>query len=190
MVKDFNAKEFPNFLSQEEILKILDFAKMTKRWNIGGHPFWTGRVINASDIFYENHDIAKLLFNIKERIVEKIKIAYGINEIYPDLLQITRWFDGMEQPPHSDDMMNTDYHENHQHRSYGVVIYLNNDFDGGKTFYPQHNIEIYPEPGKMAVHPATIDHMHGVTKIEGGTRYTLTTFLTFDKTKSMPDMSR
>jgi len=189
MVEDIKAKEFSNFLSKQEVLDILNFAKNTNLWGDAGDGFWDGRVINASAVSKKNSDLGNSLGKIKQRILDTVKNEYGIQqEIYLDLLQITRWFPGMEQPPHSDNMENTMHSQFHKHREYGTVIYLNNDFTGGATFYPQHNFYINPEPGKLAIHPASTDHMHGVTKIEGSIRYTLTSFLTFDKTKKMQEL--
>ena len=183
-----NAKEFSNFLSKEEVSDILSFAKNTDLWGSPGEGFWDGRVINAYNINQKSTALGIVLKNTKEKILKIAKEAYSINEdIYADLLQLTRWFPGMEQPPHSDNMENTSHSEFHKHREYGIVIYLNDDFKGGNTFYPQHNFYINPEPGKLAIHPASTDHMHGVTKIEGNIRYTLTSFLTFDKARAMLD---
>lgn len=188
MVEEIKAKEFPNFLTKEETLNILNFAKDTDLWGDVGNGFWDGRVINAVTINKNIPDLGFFLNNVKERILKTAKESYGIEtEIYSDILALTRWFPGMEQTPHSDNMENTPDHHNHQHREYGIVIYLNNDFEGGITFYPQHNFSVTPEPGKLAIHPATTDHMHGVTKIEGAIRYTLTSFLTFDKSRKMQD---
>ena len=179
-----NAKEFKNFLSYEEVVSILKFAKNTDLWENSSHGFWDKRLISA--LVIEDKDIRNAMYSIKDRVIETVKLAYDIKtDIYPDLFQITRWFPGMEQPPHSDDMKNTEYSDQNKHREYGVVIYLNDNFSGGRTFYPQYDFEIIPEPGKMAVHPANTDHMHGVTKIEESVRYTLTTFLTFDKNKKV-----
>lgn len=190
MVNEINAKEFKNFLSKQEVDTILNFARNNSLWATGGHEFWDGRIINASTIYHNNPELGKMLFLIKDRILETVREAYGLKqEIYSDILQVTRWFVGMEQPPHSDNMENTSHSEFHKHREFGIVIYLNDDFEGGRTFYPQHNFEIVPSPGKMAVHPATTDHMHGVTKIEKEIRYTLTSFLTFDKTKELPNFT-
>lgn len=187
MVNPNNAKEFIGFLTQEENESILNFAKNNSLWKPRGDGFWDGRTLNTFEIFFEDEQVGRMLYDIKDRILKTIKKSYKItDEIYCDLLQVTRWFSGMEQPPHSDNMQGTEHASVHQHRSYGVVIYLNNDFEGGETFYPQHNFQIMPEPKKMAVHPASTDHMHGVTKIAGNTRYTITTFITFDKNKSMP----
>jgi hypothetical protein len=180
----FNAKEFKNFLSNEEITSISKFAKNADSWENSPSGFWDKRLISA--LVIEDKNIRDTMYMIKSRVIETVKAAYDIKtDIYPDLFQITRWFPGMEQPPHSDDMKNTEHSDQNKHREYGVVIYLNDDFSGGRTFYPQYDFEIIPEPGKMAVHPATTDHMHGVTKIEDSIRYTLTTFLTFDESKKV-----
>jgi hypothetical protein len=173
----FNAKEFKNFLSTEEVFSILKFAKNTDSWVNAENEFWDGRVLDDSIV--EDKAVQETLYKIKSRTAETIKKTYGLTtEIYSDLFQITRWFPGMEQPPHSDDMENTEYSEQNKHREYGAIIYLNDDFVGGRTFYPQHNFEIIPEPGKMAVHPGTTDHMHGVTRIENQIRYTIASFWT------------
>jgi hypothetical protein len=186
MVEEINAKEFVNFLIEQETSGLLGFAKDNSFWGPIGDGYWDGRVVHAAIINKNNPVLGNYLKNIKERILKTIKDFYNIeNEIYLDILAITRWFPGMEQTPHSDNMENTEDAYIHQHRQYGIVIYLNNDFEGGQTFYPQHNFYINPQPGKLAVHPASTDHMHGVTKIEGNTRYTLTGFITFDKTKQM-----
>jgi hypothetical protein len=180
------AKEFFNFLTKKETEDILSFARNTDLWSRIPESFWDGRVVGAHSIYLKNPELGKTLDIIKHRIVDTVQDSYQLDQkLYPDLLNITRWFPGMEQSPHSDNMENTNDHQIHRHREYGIVIYLNDDFSGGKTFYPQYNFEIAPEPGKMAVHPASTDHMHGVTKIENAVRYTLTSFLTFDKTKEL-----
>jgi hypothetical protein len=81
-------------------------------------------------------------------------------------------------------MIDTIDHITHKHREYGSIVYLNNNFSGGETFYPQHNISIVPKPGMLAIHPADSNHMHGVSEIKDGIRYTIASFWTFDKERS------
>lgn len=179
-------KTYNNFMSKDEIKYILDFAKGIEQWEDGGGMgFWSNRSLNAITI-YNQHDkmVGKFLYNLRERVKSAIQEMYILDKpIYPDLFQIVRWFPGMEQPPHADDMTNSDqdgldwYH----HRHFGSIIYLNNDYSGGHTYYPQYDIEIKPEPGTLAVHPGDPDHLHGVTKIEDDIRYTIASFWTFDK---------
>jgi hypothetical protein len=119
-----------------------------------------------------------------ESVKDFITKEYNLEEdIIPDIVSLCRWFPGMEQPPHADDMTNSDV-KGFEHRVFGAIIYLNDNYEGGKTFYPGHGIEITPKAGLLAVHPGDPEHLHGVTKIEGTVRYTIASFWTYDTTKS------
>lgn len=185
----FNAKIQDNFLTQEEIDTLLEFAINKEKWEDGGSDFWNNRSLNAPVLMKssskKDNEIGKMLYRIADRMGYLLKTLYNEKEIYCDTFQIVRWFEGQEQPPHCDDMKNHDNTDEvfkpYHHRDYGAIVYLNNDYVGGKTFYPQHDQEITPEPGKLAIHPGGVDHMHGVTKISGGMRFTLASFWTRDK---------
>jgi hypothetical protein len=183
MVDSFSAIEVNNFLSQYEIDTILEFVKNTNVWEKTDSEFWNNRSITARNVYNSgNVEIGKMLYDIRERMSSVIVEKYNIDAIYPDLFQIIRWFDGMEQQPHADDMKNAGPgHEWFHHRDFGAIIYLNEDYSGGKTYYPQHNIEITPQSGKLAVHPGDSNHIHGVTKISDGIRYTIASFWTKDR---------
>jgi 2OG-Fe(II) oxygenase superfamily len=71
--------------------------------------------------------------------------------------------------PHSDD-------EGGKEIKYGIVIYLNDDFDGGRINYVNLNFNYTPKAGSMVIHPANEDYKHFVEKVKSGTRYTLTSF--------------
>jgi hypothetical protein len=91
-----------------------------------------------------NANAANIMINAKDSCSEKIKNFYNIKDpIYADLIQIVRWFPGMEQPPHADDMTNTDV-KGFEERAFGSIIYLNDNYSGGHTFYPNFNFEIIP----------------------------------------------
>lgn len=182
----FDAKTVENFVSQEEINKILTLVKGIEPWENGGGEFWDNRSLNAINI-YLNHDkeVGRLLYDIRARLSEKIKELYNLDEAYPDLFQVVRWFPGMYQPPHADDMTDAvdetrSELEWFNHRHYGAIIYLNDDYTGGKTFYPNHDVAITPKAGMLAVHPGDPNHLHGVTEIQGAMRYTLASFWTKD----------
>ena len=90
-------------------------------------------------------------------------------------------FPETEQPAHADDMTNYEGMEWFHHRHYGAILYLNDDYKGGHTFYPQHNFEIIPKAGTLALHPGDTNHLHGVTKIKNSKRYTIASFWTREK---------
>jgi hypothetical protein len=179
----FKAQTVNNLLSDEECKIILDFAKSTEGWTSGGSDFWSDRVMNDIDI-YKNYDkeVGAIIHGAREKIKNKIVEIYSLDyNIYPDIMQLVRWFPGLEQPPHWDDMSKTEVHKSFQHRIFGAIVYLNDDYYGGQTFYPNYNIYIKPRPGMLAVHPGDINHIHGVTKVEKSNRYTLASFWTSDK---------
>jgi len=179
----FNAITKDNFISKEDCQYLIDIAIASDLWEGAGHEFWNNRIINYHNIFQYDKKAAEIMLDANIRCSNVIKNNYAIPEIYSDTLQICRWFPGMEQPPHCDDMTDTNV-VGLEHREFGSIIYLNEGYEGGQTYYPNYNISITPQAGKLAVHPGDPDHLHGVTKIEGGMRYTIASFWTLDKNKS------
>jgi hypothetical protein len=175
----FSAKTFEEFLTVEECDILLNYAINTKEWENGGSDFWDNRVLRPTSFLKDSKEL--LLFqNIHSRIADLIKKEYALEKVNSDEMSIVRWFPEMEQPPHCDDMSNTDI-QGFSHRNFGVIIYLNDDYDGGETFYPQYNFYIKPVKGKIAIHPGDSDHLHGVTKIKNSIRYTIASFWSKDK---------
>ena len=181
----FNPKVIKNFLTQEECLYLINSVKDVEPWQGGGGDFWESRVLNAITIYKDIDKAAgELLYNVRDRIAESIRQEYSIDDkVYPDLCQIVRWFPGQEQHPHADDMKNIKEEENDwfHHRDYGSVIYLNDEYIGGETYYPTNNFNVTPETGTLLVHPGNEEHLHGVKKIKNSVRYTIASFWTLDK---------
>lgn len=175
----FNAKISENFLNKQECEMLIDYANKSNRWTGGGSDFWADRVFPPA--LFDKDSVELVLFkNIYKRIQDFIKKEYNLEKIEADEMSIVRWFPGTEQPPHCDDMSNTDI-QGFSHRNFGVIVYLNDDYQGGQTYYPQHSFYVEPKQGKIAVHPGDSDHLHGVTKIEKNIRYTIASFWSKDK---------
>jgi hypothetical protein len=184
---NFNAKIIDDFLSEKECQDIVSFVKTIEPWEQDdpGVEIWNNRILTDYTVLtVHSEEVGKKLYEIKNRIATKIKELYEVEEIYADLLSVSRWFPGMDQSPHADDMSNVPEEKNEwfNHRDFGSVIYLNTDYSGGNTYYPDHGIEVVPKVGTLVLHPASPDHLHGVTKIEDGMRYTISSFWTSDKT--------
>lgn len=174
----FDAVIINNFISKEDCDTFIDFAKKYQNWGDGGGDFWKSRVIHISD---SNNDYIKnKCFEIRDRIRKVILENYSVSEIYEDTFQIVKWEDGYAQGAHADGSEPDGSDNGCSWRDFGVIIYLNDDFDGGKTFYKNYNIEVGPKSGTLVIHPADINHLHGVTKIVGNTRYTMPSFWTQD----------
>lgn len=182
----FKAKVIPEFLSVEDCRYIVDLVKDVEPWQGAGNEFWDNRALNIPHIRTTiDSKIADIVADAIVRLKQSIINEYDLEqEVYPDIAQVIRWFPGMEQPPHADDMTNTE-HKGLEHRVFGSIIYLNDDYSGGHTYYPQHNFEVVPQVGALAIHPGDPEHLHGVTKIIDSTRYTIASFWTYDKDKDV-----
>jgi hypothetical protein len=180
----FNAKTFSGFIPLDKCQYLIKAAIRSEAWESGGSEFWDNRVINYSRLREFDYVAADIMLEANVRCKAAIREAYELDQdVYSDTLQVIRWFEGMSQTPHADDMSNTDI-KGFDHRVFGSIIYLNDDYAGGHTYYPNFDIEVTPEAGKLAVHPGDPEHLHGVTAIESGMRYTIASFWTFDKAKA------
>jgi hypothetical protein len=181
----FNAKTKGEFISQDEVKYVIDQVTKAEYWERSNIEFWDNRVMNIGTSYSIDKELGDFLKTTAFRIKDFIQKEYMLlDEVYPDVMTINRWFPGMEQPPHADDMTNTEV-KGLEGRVFGSIIYLNTDYEGGKTYYPDYKIEITPEVGKLAVHPGNVEHLHGVTKVEGNTRYTLSSFWIYDEERSI-----
>lgn len=180
----FNAKTIEDFLSKDMCLLVIDSAIKSDLWENAGSSFWDNRAINYYKIKEYNKEIAAIILDANNRCRDFIIKEYNLNRpIYSDTLQIIRWFPGLSQPPHADDMTNTEI-AGFDHRVFGSILYLNDDYSGGHTYYPNFNYDITPKTGKLAVHPGDPEHLHGVTEIKDSVRYTIASFWTFDRSRA------
>ena len=60
------------------------------------------------------------------------------------------------------------------HRLFAFMTYLNDDFEGGKTTFVHHNMDINPIMGKTLIWPAEWTHAHKGNIVKSGTKYIAT----------------
>ncbi len=65
----------------------------------------------------------------------------------------------------------------HDSSSYTLNILLNDDFEGGGTYFIKENITINGEIGSATLHPGGITHYHEGLRITSGIRYVLIAFI-------------
>lgn len=82
--------------------------------------------------------------------------------------RITRTPEGKKIYGHTDNVGNS--------RSIkGVILYLNDDFEGGELYYKDIDLTYKPRAGSVIIHNA--DYYHEVLPVTSGTRYSATTFV-------------
>ena len=68
----------------------------------------------------------------------------------------------------------------HDASDYTFVLTLNNEFEGGGTWFPRQKVLLKNEVGHVALHP-TITHRHGARSVTEGIRYVLISFCSLGK---------
>jgi hypothetical protein len=168
-----------NFLTEEEIADLLRSSRTLTTWDTGAQGYWHSRIAHANEL--EDSGIRDRLVAIRKRVRAEIVGAYGLTRpLFADTLQIVRWPEGYEQQPHADSENPGGVEHPYSWRSYASLIYLNNDFEGGRIYFPNQRLTPAIKPGMLVFFPGTLEYLHGVSKIITGERFTVASFWTFD----------
>lgn len=62
-------------------------------------------------------------------------------------------------------------------RMLAFLYYLNEDFCGGETIFPEHDLSIKPKTGSLIMFPPTWQYPHIGSKVENGKKYIMSTYL-------------
>lgn len=171
-----------NFLTQEELGFCLSMYPVISNNEIipGRLPeYWKGRYCDISDILEvtKDKDIYRKLFKIIKKV--KLELENSFPEakgFQADSFQFANWEPETFQTVHSDNINVDGTPSLTPWRMFSCVIYLNDDFEGGKTFFPNFNYEIDPVAGRIAMFSCDLEHRHGVSEISVSNRKTLISF--------------
>lgn len=173
---------YDNFITDDEKNVLLDYAKASAESQWIEVKYKNEELLKKSPERYRRYlqyvkdwDKTTLMIN-DHNIIEQIKarcqeIIGNDLLITDDIYRIKRLTDKRSISPHFDDSQNFSL-------ALGIVIYLNDDFEGGEIYYPNQELSYKPKPKSMIIHPATEEYTHGVSEVNGNTRYCLAFFAT------------
>lgn len=118
-----------------------------------------------------------LVESINKRCIYLINDHYQTNYTLDNLYNIYKFRDGDFMKEHHDSGLSQDI-------KLGIVIYLNDDFDGGELYYPKAGLEIKPIARSLVVHPAGMIYRHGVKEVKNGERFSLAGFARINHSQS------
>lgn len=118
-----------------------------------------------------------LVESINSRCIYLINDHYQTDYILDPLYNIYKFREGDFMKEHHDSGLSLDI-------KLGVVLYLNDDFDGGEIYYPKANLEIKPVARSLVVHPAGMIYRHGVKPVSNGQRFSLAGFARINHSQS------
>ena len=177
-----------DFLSADELSKLVALAesKTEEEWGFQ-YPFdieqaasQDGRfkagdpeydeAVKKKNIFWDDKMLAisfdEMRADLTKRTLAVFDNQYKINEI----ARIQRQYPGTELKVHHDQGYDMTLLR-------AVIIYLNDDYEGGDLYFTQHNLRIKPKAGTLITFPGTDEYLHGVANVlPGKTRYVISTF--------------
>lgn len=151
------------------------------------NAYWDGRVSFLDSMPEEERETRALIQ--QARLIAQISIIQTVRPPYvlhSDTAQLVRWDPGQELKPHADNIEPDGRPNGTPHRAMSCVVYLNDNYGGGETFFPGLGFRIKPEPGLMLAFGSGETHVHGVTRVRDARRYMIATWFTFDKRQSDP----
>jgi predicted 2-oxoglutarate/Fe(II)-dependent dioxygenase YbiX len=115
------------------------------------------------------------------RFVGQTIIHTAFNELHaPDNTELTRWKEGSEMTPHSDNSWPDGDRKDHptSFRTWSGIYYINDDYEGGEIYFPELEWSFKPKADTLLMFPSSSKYIHGVNKVTSGTRYTVACWYT------------
>jgi hypothetical protein len=182
-----------NFLTKEENDTLLNFSKhrddafeeCSRAAGIAempGQQRWLNKVCHYPYVEMFDSETAEIVEAIGHRMADYMVELLPFVNTSIETWQFSRWSVGDHLDPGHADNCNPDGSDNFSPwRNYGMVLYLNGDFEGGELYYPNCGTIIKPKPAMLAVHTANQECMHAVKEVKSGTRHTLISFASYDQ---------
>ena len=153
-----------DFISQDQVKEVMDFLKANK-----------DNKFIVDEKSPNSKEIANRLVDIKDADLSIANIDFSplFDDLYSPLpiMNIMKYEIGDLFHPHHDSSEYCPIESD-----WGLVLYINDDYEGGELYYPEKNITYVPQSGDLVIHGATKEFTHGTTPIISGTKYVATSF--------------
>lgn len=186
----------PNFVSETDCERIIDFISKQDLQKENGEERFKDKTFPWGNIQqhkqHQDSDIAKLISSFRFNATMAARDFFNKKDLYPEYTDTVFWKNGEDMGLHADsfefdgrprDTRGSKYNW----RFAGGVLYLNDDYQGGETFFSKFHVQVRPETGKFSLFLADWNHMHGVRRITGGrqpwARFTMPIWFTEDYSK-------
>jgi len=162
----------------------------------GGKEWIVNKEVRDTQIVDAGPLFPKLIDLFKDTVREVINPFYGVEIYQSEVPQILSYSIGGHYQPHVDgeslwrapngEMLwkkSTD-------RDLSMVLYLNDDYEGGDFIFPDLKIRVRPEPGMLVCFPSNHHYKHGVEPVTRGKRYSIVCWAQVKGFPTMDDQNR
>lgn len=165
-----------NYLDRFTLNALQEYARSESVPWVDTGDIWAGRFVHLHLI--DNVAIKEIIETISTDVAELIAQNTG-DKVAVETCQLVRWRIGDQlDPPHADAENLDGSKHPYPQRHYSALVYLNNDFEGGQIFFPNHNLTPEINPGMLVQFTGKAEDLHGVTRVMSGIRYTIVMFFT------------
>ena len=172
----YGLEELPNIytipaFTEEFCDFIIEEAEVSNQWTIDRHENYptTDMVLGVIGMQETYHDI------LKEYFWPMATYLYKLEE--PSWLDMTSENFIARYHPYAQ------YHLalHHDMSQITTVVTLNEDFEGGGTFFSKQKTKLKGLKGHVSIHPGQITHRHGGVPVKSGQRYIIVSFCNLKK---------
>lgn len=183
-VKQNRIVEIPNFVDAETAKNMIDyFEHYAEMWGHIAFYGSSGMGIMPDDPEIDQFNLPRNFFEqIKNKYQEAVATVFG-RPVRPNTSHAQKWMVGGFAAPHSD---NSDFEgvpNSFQINKYVGILYLNDDYEGGNLYFPDHDIDFKPNAYSFITFPGGVENVHGVSEIVKGTRYTMVSFWDYEESE-------
>lgn len=180
----------PNVINETGLTEILNHVKSSEATDLSvfdpeksnntGTTEWIIDKTMRDTQFIDYEPIqSKIIDLFKNSVKEVINPFYDIEISQSEMPQMLSYGIGGHYKPHIDaeSLWKTPEGEliwkKSIDRDLSIVMFLNDDFDGGDFIFPELKVRVRPEPGMMVCFPSNHHYRHGVEPVTKGTRYSI-----------------
>lgn len=150
---NYDILEIPNFLSDEECSRIIELSKNNL---FPSRIYGTDNDILSDNMRKSNQCWLDDTDPVIKGISDKVRAFTKTPNNYYEQLQVVKYDKGGFFNPHYDACEgNKEYckrmNEPNGPRLYTMIFYLNDDFEGGETYFPKINKAVKPQKGKAVL---------------------------------------
>lgn len=135
------------------------------------------RISNRVTDIVDQGDMANSIIDLVRRAyAREIEPFYNCKLRSLETPQVLRYTRGSHYKPHSDsDVINPETRrwKKTQNRDYSLLIYLDEDFEGGELIFPNFNFRLRPRAGMLAAFPSDCRYLHGAMPVLSGVRHAI-----------------
>ena len=169
--------EIPNFLDEDTAKNMTNFFEAkSEMW--GDIAFYgsLGMGLAPNDPLLSTYNLDGDHFDkLREKFKESVEMVFE-REVRANTSHAQKWEVGGFAAPHSD---NSDFEgvpNAFEINKYVGILYLNDNYEGGNLYFPDHDISFKPNKLSYYVFCGGVENIHGVSEITKGTRYTMVSF--------------